>query len=550
MSGKTNTEFTFDKDGKMRFGTQLKAGEKRFRCVKILLHDDDDERMPHVRADEMAELLTASGKTPSEAVSQFLGLVMAAGMEDIRRCLALDKDSELGVQFILTVPAIWSDSAKEATMMAGRNAGMEDLRMVSEPEAAAAFALTATEDLGLRTGDIWTLCDLGAGTGDLITYEIMSLAPLTLREIVEGQGALCGGAHVDRALVELFKKLFGPEEFEMISKTTPHTFEKALSDFREHVKPNYDPTTGNSDDTEFLLTMPSILNHERAGVKIGQLELSNEQLFALFEPEILKILGLIESQVAQARQVSGMVPRGVILVGGFSQSRYLYKRIQTHFANSPLVGQPNVTKEQSFKVIMSRDALTAVVKGAALLGVWGHSLVASRRARYHYGVCVDEIFDEKEHNPESRYTDDMDECDRAADQMRYFLEKGDEVKANESVCNVTLEFACKADEMPEDITVTLYATEQMPAPKEWSPAIGRLCEVVINVADLPKNAWKPFGHKKQFTKLTYGVGISLESGVTYFNCVVGKFKTRVEANFNQLVSEVADVDDSRTLVGV
>lgn len=111
MSGKTNTEFTFDKDGKMRFGTQLKAGEKRFRCVKILLLDDDDERMPHVRADEMAELLAVSGKTPSEAVSQFLGLVMAAGMADIRRCLALDMNSELGVQFILTVPAIWSDSA-------------------------------------------------------------------------------------------------------------------------------------------------------------------------------------------------------------------------------------------------------------------------------------------------------------------------------------------------------------------------------------------------------------------------------------------------------
>ncbi|PSK40234.1 hypothetical protein B9Z65_8174 [Elsinoe australis] len=113
-----------------------------------------------------------------------------------------------------------------------------------------------------------------------------------------------------------------------------------------------------------------------------------------------------------------------------------------------------------------------------------------------------------------------------------------------------LEVACKADEIPEDIIVTLYATEQMPAPKEWSPSIGRLCELVINVADLSKSAWKPFEHKKQFAKLIYGVGISLESGVTYFNCIVGKFKTRVEANFNQLVSEVADVDDSRTLVGV
>lgn len=118
--------------------------------------------------------------------------------------------------------------------------------------------------------------------------------------------------------------------------------------------------------------------------------------------------------------------------------------------------------------------------------------MASRRARYHYGVCVDEIFDEKEHNPKSRYTDDMDECHRAADQMRYFLEKGDEVKANESVCNVTLEFACKADEIPEDIIVTLYATEQIPAPKEWSPSIGRLCELVINVADLPKKCLEAF----------------------------------------------------------
>lgn len=68
------------------------------------------------------------------------------------------------VQFVLTVPAVWSDSAKDATLKAAEKAGMgsgKDLKLISEPEAAAVYTLKAIQPNNLKIGDNFIVCDAG-----------------------------------------------------------------------------------------------------------------------------------------------------------------------------------------------------------------------------------------------------------------------------------------------------------------------------------------------------------------------------------------------------
>ena len=98
------------------------------------------------------------------------------------------------VDFILTVPAIWSDSAKKKTEDAAIRAGMGNengLELLSEPESAAIYTLKNidTTRSQVRVGDRIVVCDAGGGTVDLISYDIRQTHPsLSVMECAAGTG--------------------------------------------------------------------------------------------------------------------------------------------------------------------------------------------------------------------------------------------------------------------------------------------------------------------------------------------------------------------------
>jgi molecular chaperone DnaK (HSP70) len=68
------------------------------------------------------------------------------------------------IDWVITVPAVWSTKAKSDTLKCARDAGIGDasrVKIVSEPEAAAAYALQAIEPLNLREGQNFVVCDAG-----------------------------------------------------------------------------------------------------------------------------------------------------------------------------------------------------------------------------------------------------------------------------------------------------------------------------------------------------------------------------------------------------
>lgn len=70
------------------------------------------------------------------------------------------------ISYIITVPAIWTDLAKDLTRQAACRAGFPDERLllISEPEAAALYCATASEEVDLCDGERFLVCDAGGGT--------------------------------------------------------------------------------------------------------------------------------------------------------------------------------------------------------------------------------------------------------------------------------------------------------------------------------------------------------------------------------------------------
>ena len=120
-------------------------------------------------------------------------------------------------EFILTVPAIWSDLAKTKTLKACRRAGgpFQDrpITLISEPEAAAIYTMHGLDPHGLQVGDSFVICDAGGGTVDLISYTITNLKPvLEIKEASPGSGALCGSTFLNKRFEAFLRSRLGDQE--------------------------------------------------------------------------------------------------------------------------------------------------------------------------------------------------------------------------------------------------------------------------------------------------------------------------------------------------
>lgn len=110
----------------------------------------------------------------------------------------------------ITVPAVWSDLAQAKTRACAEKAGMgtgSALHIISEPEAAAMYALNIMDPHNVEVGDTFVLCDAGGGTVDLISYTVSALKPIL--EIIEaspGSGSLCGSSFLNRIFEQCLRK--------------------------------------------------------------------------------------------------------------------------------------------------------------------------------------------------------------------------------------------------------------------------------------------------------------------------------------------------------
>lgn len=98
----------------------------------------------------------------------------------------------------------------------------------------------------------------------------------------------------------------------------------ALKNWDEQVKRNFQ---GDDDSEEVPVPFPGLPDNEEAGVEDGFLMLTGREVKDIFEPLIGDVINLCQGQVEGIRTRGDKVA-GIILVGGFGGSNYLYQYVQ------------------------------------------------------------------------------------------------------------------------------------------------------------------------------------------------------------------------------
>ncbi len=116
-------------------------------------------------------------------------------------------------QVVLTVPASFDEEARELTVEAAREAGLENLTLLEEP-LAAFYAWVAAQKGGLkrqlRDGQLVLVCDVGGGTTDFSLIRVrVREGEVSFERTAIGEHLLLGGDNVDLALARLVEEKLG-----------------------------------------------------------------------------------------------------------------------------------------------------------------------------------------------------------------------------------------------------------------------------------------------------------------------------------------------------
>ncbi len=152
--------------------------------------------LPWAAPDDVAKL------SPVAASAAYLAHLRDGWNHEVAGKSAEDR---LGKQdVILTVPASFDAAARELTVEAARNAGLVNVTLLEEPQAAFYAWLSATDGdwrKRVKVGDLILVCDVGGGTTDFTLIGVAEQdGDLTLNRLAVGEHILLGGDNMDLAL--------------------------------------------------------------------------------------------------------------------------------------------------------------------------------------------------------------------------------------------------------------------------------------------------------------------------------------------------------------
>jgi molecular chaperone DnaK len=219
---------------------------------------------------------------------------------------------------VVTVPAYFNDNQRQATKDAGRIAGLEVLRILNEPTAAAlayGFGKGLTQKVAVY--------DLGGGTFDISVLEIGT----DVFEVLSTCGdTFLGGDDFDDRLIDLLADEFSARHGVNLRKD-PYSFEKlkvAAEDAKKAL----------SVDDEAEVRIPDIARSEAAGSLSIERRITQEQYAALVQDLVMRTFKVCDEALQQANLTVRDLD-GVILVGGPTRLPLIRKSVGDYFQQPP-----------------------------------------------------------------------------------------------------------------------------------------------------------------------------------------------------------------------
>ena len=243
---------------------------------------------------------------------------------------ALEKPVERAV---ITVPAYFDDAARTATRDAARVAGLEVLRLVNEPTAAALA-------YGLDKGSegLYAVYDLGGGTFD---FSLLRLEKGVFQVLATGGDTALGGDDLDRAIAE---RMLAERKRDGLADTVDEAAVKAALALARHMKEQL----SDRDQTSGRLEIAGLPSFHA---------LTKAEFDAMADALVERTLDIARNVLADAGMTAAEV-QGVVLVGGSTRVPLVRTKV------AGMIGKPPLTDIDPDEVV----ALGAALQAEALTG--------------------------------------------------------------------------------------------------------------------------------------------------------------------------------------
>ena len=272
--------------------------------------------------------------------------------------LKADAESYLGetvTQAVITVPAYFSDSQRQATKDAGKIAGLEVLRIINEPTAAAlAYGLDKGEDHTVL------VFDLGGGTFDV---SILELGEGVFEVKSTSGNNRLGGDDFDERIVEYLVAEFKKESGVDLSKDRMAM--QRLKDAAEKAKIELSSVTTANINLPFVTATAD-------GPKHLDINLTRAKLEDLISELVEKSIGPMKQAITDSGLDAKEIDK-VILVGGSTRIPYVQKVIKDITGKEPSKGV-NPDEVVALGAAIQAGVLSGEVKDVLLLDVTPLSL--------------------------------------------------------------------------------------------------------------------------------------------------------------------------------
>ena len=310
----------------------------------------DEDLVPYqiVKADNGDAWVEADGEKYSP--SQISAFILQKMKETAEAHLG-----EEVTEAVITVPAYFNDSQRQATKDAGKIAGLEVLRIINEPTAAALA-------YGLEKNDTGTIAvyDLGGGTFDVSILEIGD----GVFEVKSTNGdTFLGGEDFDARIIEYLA-----DEFKKESTIDLREDKLALQRLKEAAE-KAKIELSSSSQTEVNLPF---ITADQAGPKHLNIKLTRAKLEALVDHLVERTIGPCKAALKDAGLSAGEIDE-VILVGGMTRMPKVIETVKTFFGREPHRGV-NPDEVVAIGAAIQAGVLKGDVKDVLLLDVTPLSL--------------------------------------------------------------------------------------------------------------------------------------------------------------------------------